>query len=188
MLYNIEELGFVWFRYEGCFKGFPVIKYTYVAHFKVTKWFALPCMFRLFVRFTEAYSESCQRSKIKSSHQRCSVKKGFLRNFAKFPGKQLCKSLFFIKVAGLRPATLLRKRLAQVVSCEFCGISKNTFSTEHLWWLLLILEKDCFYKLVFSWFFGIRGSLGFSSFLSFTDSRNPTILVYCYCKMELFAK
>ena len=111
MLYNIEELGFVWFRYEGCFKGFPVIKYTYVAYFKVTKWFALPCMFRLFVRFTEAYSESCQRSKIKSSHQRCSVKKGFLRNFAKFPGKQLCKSLFFIKVAGLRPATLLKKRL-----------------------------------------------------------------------------
>ena len=26
---------------------------------------------------------------------------------------------------------------AQVFSCEFCEISKNTFFTEHLWWLLL---------------------------------------------------
>ena len=36
------------------------------------------------------------------------------------------------------PATLLKKKtLAQVFSCEFCEISKNTFFTEHLWWLLL---------------------------------------------------
>ena len=33
-----------------------------------------------------------------SSHQRCSVKKGALRNFAKFTGKHLCQSLFFNKV------------------------------------------------------------------------------------------
>ena len=48
---------------------------------------------------------------IRSSHQRCSVRKGVLRNFAKFTGKHLCQSLFFNKVAGLRPATLLKKRL-----------------------------------------------------------------------------
>ena len=36
-----------------------------------------------------------------SSHQRCSVKKGVLRNFAKFTGKRLCQSLFFNKVAGV---------------------------------------------------------------------------------------
>ena len=30
-------------------------------------------------------------------------KKGVLRNFAKFTGKHLCQSLFFNKVAGLRP-------------------------------------------------------------------------------------
>ena len=28
----------------------------------------------------------------------------------------------------LRPTTLLKKRLAQVLSCEFCEIFKNTFS------------------------------------------------------------
>ena len=48
---------------------------------------------------------------IRSSHQRCSVTKGVLRNFTKFSGKHLCQSLFFNKVAGLRPATLFKKRL-----------------------------------------------------------------------------
>ena len=38
-------------------------------------------------------------------------KKGVLRNFTKFTGKHLCQSFFFNKVAGLRPATLLMKRL-----------------------------------------------------------------------------
>ena len=47
----------------------------------------------------------------RSSRRMCSVKKGVLRNFAKFTGKHLCQSLFFNKVAGLGPATLLKKRL-----------------------------------------------------------------------------
>ena len=44
----------------------------------------------------------------RGNHQRCSMKTSVLRNFAKFTGKHLCKSLFFNKVAGLRPATLLK--------------------------------------------------------------------------------
>ena len=52
-----------------------------------------------------------------------SVKQGAPRNFTKFTRKCLCQSLFFNKVAGLKKATL-----AQVLSCEFCEISKNTFS------------------------------------------------------------
>ena len=31
------------------------------------------------------------------------------------------------------PATLLKKGLTQVFSCEFCEISQNNFFTEHLW-------------------------------------------------------
>ena len=38
-------------------------------------------------------------------------KEDALRNFAKFKRKHLCQSLFFNKVAGLRPVTLLKKRL-----------------------------------------------------------------------------
>ena len=47
----------------------------------------------------------------RSSHRRCSVKKGVLGNFAKFTEKHLCQSLFFGKVAGLKSATLLKKGL-----------------------------------------------------------------------------
>ena len=39
------------------------------------------------------------------------LKKGVLGNFAKFTWKRLCQSLFFNKVADLRSATLLKKRL-----------------------------------------------------------------------------
>ena len=71
-------------------------------------------------------------------------KKGVLRNFAKFTGTHLRQILFFNKVAGLKPATLLKKRPeacnfvkketpALVFSCEFCEISKYTCFTEHLW-------------------------------------------------------
>ena len=73
----------------------------------------------------------------KGQKQRSSVKKGVLRNFAEFTGKHLCQSLFLNKVPGLRPATLLKKKL-QHIFCEFCEILKNTFFfTEHLQWLLL---------------------------------------------------
>ena len=69
----------------------------------------------------------------RSSHRRCSVRKNVLRNFAKFTGKRLFQSLFFNKVAGLKPVTLLKKQtLAQVFSCKFCEISKNTYFTKHL--------------------------------------------------------
>ena len=37
----------------------------------------------------------------RSSHRRCSMKKGVLKNFPKFTGKHLCQSLVFNKVASL---------------------------------------------------------------------------------------
>ena len=40
-----------------------------------------------------------------------SIEKSVVKNFAKFTGKHLCQSFIFIKVVGLRPATLLKKRL-----------------------------------------------------------------------------
>ena len=56
-------------------------------------------------------------------------KKRVLGNFTKSTGKHLCQRLFLNKVAGLWPVALLKKKyLALVFSCEFCEISKNTFS------------------------------------------------------------
>ena len=46
-----------------------------------------------------------------SSHQRCSIEKGVLKNSAKLAERQLWKRLFFDNIAGLRLANLLKKRL-----------------------------------------------------------------------------
>ena len=42
-----------------------------------------------------------EKDMFRSSHWRCPVTKGVLRNFSKFTGKQLCQILSFNKVAGL---------------------------------------------------------------------------------------
>ena len=60
--------------------------------------------------------------------RRCSLEKVFLEISKKFTGKHLCQSLFLNKVAGLRPATLLKKRLwHRCFPVYFFKISKNTF-------------------------------------------------------------
>ena len=53
------------------------------------------------------------RTKIRGRSSRLEVfrRKGVLRNFTKFTGNYLRQSLFLNKVAGLRPATLLKTRL-----------------------------------------------------------------------------
>ena len=67
-------------------------------------------------------------------------KKGVQRNFTKFTGKHLCLSLFFNKVAGLRSATLLKKRLRRrCFPVNFVKFLRATFYKEHLWWLLLTI-------------------------------------------------
>ena len=74
----------------------------------------------------------------RSSRPEVFCKKGVLRNIAKFTGKHLCQSLFFNKVAGLRPATLLKKRLwHRCFPVNFAKFLRTPFFIEHLWWLLL---------------------------------------------------
>ena len=46
--------------------------------------------------------------------------------FSKFTGKHLCQSLFFNKFAGQACNFIKKQTLAQVFSCEFCKIFKNT--------------------------------------------------------------
>ena len=68
------------------------------------------------------------RKKNRSSNQRCSFKNGVLRNFTKFAGKDLCQSLFFNKVVGLSPATLLNKRLwHKCFPVNFAKFLRTTF-------------------------------------------------------------
>ena len=58
---------------------------------------------------------------------------GILKNLAKLTVKHLCQSLFFNKVADLRPA----KHSGTGVFSRIFKIFSNTFFTEQLHWLLL---------------------------------------------------
>ena len=58
-----------------------------------------------------------------------------LRNFAKFIEKQLCQSLFFNKVAGLRKKEIWHR----CFSVKFVKFLRTVFLREHLLWLLLII-------------------------------------------------
>ena len=60
--------------------------------------------------------------------QMYSVKNVLFENSQNSQENTFVRVSFLHKVASLRPATLLKKEtLAQVFSCEFCKISKNTF-------------------------------------------------------------
>ena len=98
----------------------------------------------LFVKFTDTrtyhqrmrYKNVCCRS----CHRRCSIKKGFLRNFAKFTGKHLLQSLFFNKVVGLQVCNFIKKEaLAQMFSCEFCKFLRTPLLQNTSGQLLLML-------------------------------------------------
>ena len=74
------------------------------------------------------------QEKMGNSRPEVIYKKGVARNFAKFTGKHLCQSLFFNKMAGLRPATLLKKRLWHMrFPVNFVKFLITLFYIEHLW-------------------------------------------------------
>ena len=70
--------------------------------------------------------------KTRSSHRRCSVKKGVLKHFANFIGKHRYWSLFLIKLQAFRPGTFLKRDSNTVFSCEIREIYKNTYFEEQL--------------------------------------------------------
>ena len=79
----------------------------------------------------------------RSNHLDVFCEKGVLENITKLAGKHFWQSLFFNKVAGLRPATLLKKRLWHR-SFPVNLVKFLRTPIEHLWWLLL----DCFFEKV----------------------------------------
>ena len=99
----------------------------------------------LLMCFNESSRASWNSNKIpifyRSSRPEVFYKKGVLRNFVNFTGKHLCQSLFFNKVAGLRPATLLKNRLwHRCFPVNFAKFLRTLFFTEYLQWLLLFLD------------------------------------------------
>ena len=79
-----------------------------------------------------------QIANVRSSRLKVVCEKNVLRNFAEFKGKHLCQSLFFNKVASLRPPTLLKKRLwHRCFPVNFAKFLRTPFLTEHFHWVLL---------------------------------------------------
>ena len=97
----------------------------------------LPLYFyaKVFVKFEENTNKEFNCVMIRSSHWRCSVKLPVLPeacNFIKkgtLPVGRPGHLLNVLCTFNLRPVST---GLAQVFSCEFCEIFKNTFFTEHL--------------------------------------------------------
>ena len=62
------------------------------------------------------------------------MKKGVLEFSQNSQEKTCTRVIFLNEVAGLQACNFIKKEtVAQVFSCEFCEIFKNTFFTEHLW-------------------------------------------------------
>ena len=88
--------------------------------------------------FLNKKGEILSNFKCRSSHPEVFCKKSVLSIFAKFTEKRLCQSIFFNKVTGLRPASLLKKRLWHMCfPVKFVKFLRTSFLTEHLQWLLL---------------------------------------------------
>ena len=75
------------------------------------------------------------------------MKKGVLGNFIKFTGKHLRQSLFFNKVAGLRLATLLKRRLwYRCFPVNFAKFLRTPFLKENIWTTASGRTTYCFAK------------------------------------------
>ena len=108
-------------------------------------------------RFEQIYKTFLQNETIRWITKRRSrreefFKKGVLENFTKFTEKHFCWSLFFNKIAGLRPKCLLKKKLQHrcfplnLVKFFRNSFLKNTsggcFCAKDLFWPIFCEEKS----------------------------------------------
>ena len=107
---------------KQCAISFLVLKVFYFTAVKC----ASDC-FLYFGSYLQRQVVSSQ-SMFRSGRQELFCKTGVLKTFSKFTGKRLCQSLFFIKVTGLRPAALLKKRLwHSFLSVDLQGLIQVNF-------------------------------------------------------------
>ena len=56
---------------------------------------------------------------------------------------------FFNKVEGLQACNFIKKRLAQVFSCEYSKFFKSTYFEEHLWTAASVFQQYLFLTFLF---------------------------------------
>ena len=137
MISNVGEWLWVWCHLNNIWTVFKAA----FSYFNITAFLWNFRDFWIFVFGCKDQNENPEITKnLRSSHQRCSVRKGVLRNFTKFPRKHLCQSLFLIKLQNSRPATLLKKRLwHKCFPVNFVRFLRTPFSQSTYWRLLLDL-------------------------------------------------
>ena len=79
----------------------------------------------------------------KSIHRRCSIRKVFLKILQNSQENTCTRVLFLIKLQAEACNFIKKETLAQVFSCEFCEIFKNTFFTGHLRATASVFYENC---------------------------------------------
>ena len=100
---------------------------------------------------------------VRSSHQRCSIKTGVLRNFAKFTGKNLCQNLVFNKVA------LKEKTREKINTPDIRNLESDIWN-----------PGDCFRKSFFS------NQKSYLTIWLWVSHSGGTFLEYCYSRFNGF--
>ena len=96
-------------------------------------------------KISQAVPNFLKHSYFRSSHLRYSVKKGVLRNFAKFTGKHLCQRFLFNK-AACQTCNFIKKRISSTGPVNFAKFLRTAFSQDTSGRLLLLFlhKKDYF--------------------------------------------
>ena len=98
--------------------------------------------FFIFTLFTSLFKFA------KSSSSQVFYKKGVLKNFLKFTGKQLYGSHFLITLQDFSVQLYLKKETL-VVFCEFCKVFKNMFYIENLRTTASALPLCLYWRMLF---------------------------------------
>ena len=110
------------------------------------------------------------------------LKIGVLKSFAIFTGKHLCWSLLFNKVAGLRPAVLLKKKRLQH-RCFLANMEKflrTAFFKEQLRWLLLKVNNSFDIYVMYCFQSFLKCFFLFSRSIQFSKYYHVVIRYICY--------
>ena len=111
--------------------------------------------------------------------------KGVLQNFAKFTRKHLLQSLFFNKVAGLRPAALLKNRLRQrCFLVNFAKFLSTYFFRDYRGGCFCRLEAKKFTTLQRLSYHCFLAS-GINTFKGIAQSKKSQICSRVYCKLSV---
>ena len=93
-------------------------------------------------KFRVVVNSTTKEKTFRRSRPEVFCKKGVPRNFVKFTGKHLCQSFFFNKACNF----IKKEILAQMFSCEFYEISRNTFFQR-----TPLVATSGRYSVMFSW-------------------------------------